>query len=443
MKSKSLAGLMLTVLFAAAVSASAGSWSTQATLANNAYNGTVALDASGNLNAVWYQNAASNGTAINQIWASTSKIGGSWSAPVDISGTIGVASGNPSVRGSASGNVTAIYTDPTIGTAYVDKPAGGAWKSPLATNGVNQFYTINDNGDEGLAWSTGGARPTSSTVVAIRRPAGGVWSAPATIAAAPHLSFDGAIVAPDGSMAVAWESFDSTCGSRTCKTSNWVLHVSTLAAGSQTWVDSGALLGPDATQHQGQLAADTLGDLGVLSLRNGFIVSVVRHGGAWGGPVNVVSTTTFQYYAGTGRDNRTFASDSAGHATIVGWGNPQLNNLAAIDGNLTTNTWGSATIISGSDQQPGYFDFAMSSSGAAIAFYPVLPVSGSTTTWRAITRPGAGKPWNAPATAGTSFDAGGTPDGIAVNAAGQAAVVFHGYASDFTTNILFTNTYKP
>jgi hypothetical protein len=442
MKCKCLAGLMLAVLFAAAASASAGSWSTQATLANNAYNGTVALDASGRLNSVWYQNAAPNGTAINQIWASTSTVGGSWSAPVDISGTIDVASGNPSVRGSASGNVTAIYTDPTIGTAYVDKPAGGAWKSPLATNGVNQFYVSNDNGDEGLAWGTGGARPTSSTVVAIRRPAGGVWSAPATIAAAPHLSFDGAIVAPDGSMAVAWESFDSVCGSRTCTTSNWVLHVSTLAAGAQTWVDSGALLGPDSKQHFGQLAADSAGDLGVLSIRNGYIVSVVRHGSAWSAPVNVVSTSTFQYYTGTGHDNRIFASDSAGHATIVGWGNPQLSNLATIDGNLATNTWGSATTISGPDQQPGYFDFAMSSSGAAIAFYPLLLPSG-TTTWRAITRPGAGKPWNAPATAGSSFEGGGTPDGVAVNSAGQAAVVFHGYSSDYTTNILYSNTYKP
>lgn len=443
MKWKSLASLMLAVFLAAAESASAGSWSTQATLANNAYNGTVALDASGRLNSVWYQNAASNGAAINQIWASTSTVGGSWSAPVDISGTIGVASGNPSVRGSAAGNVTAIYSDPTIGAAYVDKPAGGAWKSPLATNGVNQFYVSNDNGDEGLAWGTGGARPSSSTVVAIRRPAGGVWSAPATIAVAPHLSFDGAIVAPDGSMAVAWESFNSVCGSRTCTTSNWVLHVSTLAAGSQTWVDSGALLGPDSTQHFGQLAADSLGDLGVLSIRSGYIVSVVRHGGAWSGPVNVVSTSGFQYYAGTGHDNRTFASDSAGHATIVGWGDIHLQTLAAIDGNLATNTWGSPTTISGSDQFPDYFDFAMSSSGAAIVFYPVLPFSGSTTTWRAITRPGSGKPWNAPGTAGTSFEGGGTPDGVAVNAAGQAAVVFHGYSSDYTTNILYTNTYKP
>jgi hypothetical protein len=337
--------------------------------------------------------------------------------------------------------VTAIYTDPTIGTAYVDKPAGGAWKSALATNGVNQFYVINDNGDEGLAWGTGGARPTSSTVVAIRRPSGGVWSAPATIAAAPHLSFDGAIVAPDGSMAVAWESFDSVCGSRTCTTSNWVLHVSTVSVRAQDWVVSGALLGPDTTQHFGQLAADSVGDLGVLSIRAGYIVSVVRHGTTWSAPVNVVSTSTFQYYTGTGRDNRIFASDSAGHATIVGWGNPQLSNLAEIDGNLTTNTWGSATTISGSDQQPGYFDFAMSSSGAAIAFYPLLLQNG-TTTWRAITRPGAGKPWNEAATAGSAFEGGGNADGVAVDSAGPDAVVFHDTVR-LHTNILYTNTYKP
>ena len=39
--------------------------------------------------------------------------------------------------------------------------------------------------------------------------------------------------------------------------------------------------------------------------------------------------------------------------------------VVAIDGNLATNTWGSPSTISGSDQYPGYFDFQMSSSGAA------------------------------------------------------------------------------
>src|SRR5205807_3719740 len=130
--------------------------------------------------------------------------------------------------------------------------------------------------------------------------------------------------------------------------------------------------GPDATQHFAQLAADTVGDLGVIALRAGNVVSIVRHGSAWSSVATVASTTTFQFYTGTGRDNRIFASDSAGHATLVGWGDIHLNTLAAIDGNLTTNTWGPATTISGADQSPGYFDFAMSSSGAAIAFYPLL-----------------------------------------------------------------------
>lgn len=436
MKIKRLQIFVMALPFTAAASLWAGSWATQATLATNAYQGSVAIDANGNLVAVWYQNG------VNEIWASTSAVGKSWAAPTDISGGTSSATGNPTVRISAAGNATAIYTSPTIGAAYVDKPAGGAWKSPLSTNGVNTFYVSNSNGVEGLAWGTGGARGSSSTVMAISRPAGGVWSAPATLAAAPHLAFDGAIVAPDGSMDVAWESFNSTCGSRTCTTSNWVLHVSTLAAGSQTWVDSGPLMGPDTTQHFTQLAADTLGNLGAISLRSGNVVSIVRHGSTWSSAVTVIPDSSFQFYTGTGRENRTFASDSAGHATLVGWGDIHLLTLAAIDGNLATNTWGSPATISGPDQYPGYFDFQMSSSGASIVFYP-LPLATGNTPWRAITRPGTGKPWNAPATAGSSFQGGGNPDSVTINAAGQAAVVFHGYSSDFTTYIQYTNSYQP
>ena len=425
-------------------------WQTQKTLANNAYQGSIALDGSGNAIAIWYQNAV-NGTLTEEIWASNATFGGAWSTPVDISGGTDSDSGPayPIVHTSAAGFSTAVYTNTTVGESFVDRPAGGPWGSSRVLNGVgfigaNQFFVADTNGDQGLAWGTGGARASSSTVMAVRRPSGGTWSAPATLAAAPHLAFDGALVAPDGSMAVAWESFNATCGSRTCTTSNWVLHVSTLAAGSQSWVDSGALLGPDTTQHWGQLAADTVGDLGLIALKAGNVVSVVRHGSTtWSSVVTVIPDTNFQFVAaGTGRDNRIYASDSAGHATLVGWANPQLTSLAAIDGNLTTNTWGSPATISGSDQYPGYFDFAMNASGAAIVFYP-LSLQSSPTPWRAIMRPGAGKAWGAPATAGTSFDAGGTPDGVAINAAGQAAVVFHGESSDYTTQLLYTNTYKP
>jgi hypothetical protein len=346
---------------------------------------------------------------------------------------------------SAAGNATAVYTNPSQTASFVDKPLGQNWGSPGTTGGVSSYFVGNDAGVEGLAWGTGGARGSSSTVVAQLRPAGGAWAAPTTLAAAAHLAFDGATIAPDGTMAVAWESFNSTCGSRTCTTSNWVLHVSTLAPSSQTWVDSGGIMGPDTKQHFAQLAADNQGNLGVIALQSGNVVSIVRHSGSWSSIVVVTNTTSsgFGFYTGTGHDNRIFYSDSAGHATLVGWGDIHLLTLAAIDGNLATNSWGSPTTISGSDQYPGYFDFAMSSSGAAIVFYPLPLTSSNPTPWHAISRAGAGQAWSAPATAGTSFDAGGNPDGVSINAAGQAAVVFHGYSSDYTIQILYTNTYQP
>jgi len=421
--------------------ASAGTWGTQAQLSTNAYNGTIAIDSAGNLTSVWFQSSLPNGTAVNQIWASSAAFGQTWSAPVDVSGTIGVASGNPSVRTSAYGIATAVYNNASGAGTFSDHPAGASWSTPGATNGVVQFYTSNDRGDEILVWGGGGPRGLANPVQAGHRAAGGSWSAAATIASGAYVTLDGAVVAPDGTMAISWESYSSVCGSRACKTSNWTLHVSTLAAGATGWVDSGALLGPSASQHFGQMAADGLGDLGAVSIVSGNLVSLARNAGAWTTAV-IAPLTTLGYYTGTGHDNRVYASDASGHATFVGW-DPGLTNLLAVDGNLATNSWSTPNVISGSDQDPGYFYFTMSSSGAAIAFWPILPISGGETTWRAATRPASGKPWNAPTTAGTSYEGGGNPDSVAINAAGQAAVVFHGYSSDFLAYILYTNTYRP
>jgi hypothetical protein len=144
MNYKTLTAVILSLLMAAPMPALAGSWSTQVVLASNAYNGSVALDANGNMVSVWYQNTLANGNPVNEIWVSTAPFGHAWSTPAAISGNIGVASGNPSVRSSAAGNSTAIYTDPTLGGAFVDHPAGGNWGTPGTTGGVNQFYASND-----------------------------------------------------------------------------------------------------------------------------------------------------------------------------------------------------------------------------------------------------------------------------------------------------------
>jgi len=442
---KTLTGVILSFLMIAPVPAFSGSWQTQVVLSSNAYNGTVALDANGNMVSVWYQNSLANGTGVNEIWASSAPFGHAWSTPVNISGNIGVASGNPSVRSSAAGNSTAIYTDPTLGAAFVDHPSGGSWGTPGSTGAVNQFYVNNDRGDEGLAYGGGGPRGAATPVSVVQRPAGGSWTTPTTIATGTYVALEGSVLAPDGTMAVAWESYNSVCGSRTCKTSNWTMHVSTHAPGASSWVDSGTLLGPDTARHFGQLAADNVGDIGVAAISGTNVVSIVRHGTTWNKtPAVVAPLSSLEFYTGTGRDNRVFASDSTGHATIVSWGNAQLSNLVAVEGNLSNNTWGKTTVISGPDQNPNYFYFTMSSSGASIAFWSITPFNGSgNTLWRAATRPRAGQAWNPVATAGTSFDGGGTPESVAINSAGQAAVVFHGYSSDFLTFILYTNTYQP
>ena len=430
----------------AAMPAWAG-WNSQVVSGTNAYDGTIALDSAGNATALWLQSPQ------NQAWASTALIGHPWSVPVNISGTVNAAV--PNVHTSAAGKATAFFSDNvnlTTPTYFVDHTAGGTWGTPGNTNGGNEAFIATDrisivlgnvNGDDSFVWGVGSGNRSGGvqTISVVQRPSGGSWTTATTFASGAHLNLTGALVEPNGTMAVAWESFDAVCGSRTCKTSNFVLHVSTRAP-SGGWVDSGALLGPSATQHLGQLAADAAGNLGLATQSGGNLVSLVRHGSTWSSPVVVASLSTIGFTSGVATENRVFASDSAGHATFVGWGNPNLTTLASVDGNLTTNTWGVVKTISGADQSPGYFDFAMSSTGKAIAFYAISDVN-SNYTWRALTRSGPTAAWSAPTTVGTSFEGGGVPEGVAVNAAGQAAVMFHGLTSDFLTNLEYTNTFQP
>ena len=373
--------------------------------------------------------------------------------PVNISGSISAAV--PNIHTSAAGKATAFFSDNVnlnTPTYFVDHNAGGAWGTPGSTHGGNEAFistdrisiiVSNDNGDDGFAWGVGAGLVSGGvqSISVVQRPTGGSWNTATTIASGAHLNLDGALVEPNGTMAVAWESFTAVCGSRVCHNSNFVLHVSTRAPGG-SWLDSGGLLGPDATQHFGQLAADSTGDLGLATQSGGNLVSLVRHGSTWTGPVVVAPSSSIGFSSGVANQNRVFASDSAGHATFVGWGNVNLTTLASVDGNLTTNTWGAVKTISGADQSPGYFDFAMSSTGKAIAFYAISDVN-SNYTWRAATRGGPGVAWGAPVTVGTSFEGGGVPEGVAINRAGQAAVMFHGLTSDFLTNIEYTNTFQP
>jgi hypothetical protein len=442
MKRVNVLGLVLAgaVIVQAAPVRAAG-WGTQAVLAVDAYNGNIALDAAGNMTSLWYQNNSANGTPINAIYASTASFGAPWSTPVNVSGAIGVASGSPILLETSAGKSTAVYNNASNLGLFADHSLGGSWTPPASTNGVDQLVTGNDNGDQSLVWGGGGPRGTANPIQVVHRAAGGNWSLPVTIASGTYVTIDGSAVAPDGTLAVAWESYGSVCGSRVCKTSNWDLHVSTLAPGATTWTDSGILLGPSTTRHFGALAADALGNLGLATTSSGNVASLVRHAGTWTGAVTVAPLTSIGFSAQT-TYNRIFGCDTNGHATFVGW-NSTLSCIMAVDGNLVTNTWGAVACVSGSDPLMYYFDFGMSKGGPEIMFWSTDDVNTGNAIWSAIVRPSATAAWPAPLTLGTTFEGGGQPDNVAINAQGEAAVLFHGLTSDYLKNVLYTNTYHP
>ncbi len=392
---------------------------------------------------------------ISENLVRTGAIGQPWGATVNLTGQVTGALDLPQLHTSATGNFTAIYNqgDPAV-SMFVDHPLGGGWSTPAQVPGSSEagqtlqnfpLFISNDHGDQAIVWGGGGPRGNANPIKVAVRPAGGVWQTPATIATGTFVTVDGGVTAPDGTTAVAWESYQASCGSRVCKTTNFVLHVSTLASGSQTWVDSGALLTSASSRNNGLLAADGNHNIGLISINGGNVVSLVRHSnGVWTSPVTVASASSLlldlSHQPNEPADNRCFGSDTAGHATVVGWGNNQSTNLVAVSGNLQTNTWGAITVITGSDQFPNYYRLAVSSAGQAIVAYPlqldqnILP---------GVVRPGPTSAWSAPATVGVANDISALPITVAINGSGQAAVAFSAYTSDFTSFINYVNTFVP
>ena len=174
-------------------------------------------------------------------------------------------------------------------------------------------------------------------------------------------------------------------------------------------------------------------------------MSLVRHSsGVWTSPVTVASSSSLlldlSHQPNEPADNRCFGSDSAGDATVVGWGNNQTTNLVAVSGNLQTNTWGAVKVIAGSDQSPNYYRLAVSSAGQAIVAYALQL---DQNTIRGIVRPGPTSAWGSPATVGTGNDVSALAITVGINSAGPAAVAFSAYTSDFTSFINYVNTFVP
>ena len=187
--------------------------------------------------------------------------------------------------------------------------------------------------------------------------------------------------------------------------------------GSNSWVDSGSLLGPDRATHDARVALDAAGGAALVALNSaGAYASATQGnaGGAWS------SFKTIAAPQGTAITTD-LASDDAGQVTLVyeffvGFSNSQA---FAVNGSIGTNTWSEPAVISGSDMNVGQIYFAVAPGGAALAIW--LNSSG-TAAVRAITRASGTGNWSAPVSIsgpGSSI----SPEAAAISSSGAAVVV--------------------
>lgn len=134
------------------------------------------------------------------------------------------------------------------------------------------------------------------------------------------------------------------------------------------------------------------------------------------------------------------ASDDAGNVTMVyeaiGFSTSQA---LAVSGSISGNAWSPPVVLSGSDTSVGQIYFALASNGAALA---VWLSSSATPVIHATVRASATGTWGSPATVSVAGSSEIGPEAAAVNASGDAIVVYSGYnAADVHTE--YASNYTP
>jgi len=412
----------------------AGTWSSPAVLSSGGqgWQAAAAIDGNGNSVAVWDEI-----TSLAQLWSRSRPSGGTWGAVTEVSPALEANSIYPAVKISAAGFATAVWSDQG-GVWTADRPPASTWSSPrLLIPGVtNPIFVMNSQGAAAIVWSVGGPRSTSSQVLAVLRPAGGTWSAQQLVTSAVHVTADHAGIGTNGAVIVTWETYNATCTKYGCSQSAFDLHASRQNAGTDSWVDSGSLLGPDTATHDARVALDAAGGAALVALNSaGAYASAMEgnSGGTWSSfttiaaPQGIAITTDL-------------ASDDAGQVTlvyefIVGFSNSQA---FAVNGSIVSNTWSAPAVISGSDMNVGQIYFAVSPGGEALAIW--LNSSG-TAAVRAIARTGGTGNWSAPVTVSEPGNEIG-PEAAAISSAGSAIVVYSGYDAN-SVHTEYAVNYQP
>jgi hypothetical protein len=407
----------IAITFLAPVSAQTGTWTPPVVLSTSGqgWQAAAAIDGNGNSVALWDER-----TSQDQIWSRSKPGAGNWGSVTQVSPVLQTTAPYPAVRISATGFATAVWSDAN-GVWTADSPTASKWNPPqlLIPGASKPIFVMDSQGNAAIAWTVGSPPGTSSSVMAVLRPAGGAWTSQQTVASGVYVSADHAAIGANGAVIVTWETYHAVC-KRYCVLSSFALHASRQNAGTSTWVDSGPLLGPDGASHDARVALDSAGGAMLVARSgSGAYTSATQgiSGGAWSPFKTVVNPR------GTSITTD-LASDDAGQVTLVyeliGFSTSQA---LAVSGSISNNAWSPPVIVSGSDTSLGSVYFALAPSGMAMA---VWVTGGATPQIHAVIRATATGSWGSPVTV-SGPGSGIGPEAAAVSSSGSAVVIYSGY----------------
>src|ERR1017187_5598698 len=178
----------IAVAFVASASAQTGAWAPPVVLSTGGqgWEAAAAIDGSGNSVALWDER-----TTLDQLWSRSKPSGGSWGSVTEVSPALQTVSVLPAVRIAATGFATAVWSDDN-GVWTADRPTASKWNTAqlLIPGASNPIFVMNSQGAAAIVWTVGGPRGPGSSVMAVVRPAGGVWTSQQTVASGVFVAAD-------------------------------------------------------------------------------------------------------------------------------------------------------------------------------------------------------------------------------------------------------------
>lgn len=306
-----------------------GSWSAPIIIASRGrFNGRprVVVDSKGNATAVWLWSLGESSV----VQSATRPVGGSWSAPVDVS-AVGQAAFFFDVALDPQGGATAVWENESKGTIQsAARPTGGSWSAPVDISAAGAFshspqVAVDSQGNATAVWER--YNPKGTLIQSATRSVEGSWSAPVSLfKPRRHAQHPQVAVDPQGNVTAIWERSNG---------SDLIVQSATRSAGG-IWSAPVDISGGDNSSGGDnlRLVVDSRGNVTAVwraydSNHQNFVIQAATRppGGVWSPPTDISNRTESV-------NEPQIAVDPQGNATVAWVGSGGTQSATSVRGRV-------------------------------------------------------------------------------------------------------------